>query len=127
MANVPEVDHELGTHGDQDIIKGPAASEDAVFVRVTTTEDIFEADLLTDALADEGITAAAFAQKDHPVDPLVRPALPWWVIEVPREDAARALAIVEARRAELKAVEPMAEVAAEEEERLGEMGGPLPE
>jgi len=114
------VEHELGSTGDQDIVKGPRATDDDVFVRVGTAEDPLEADLLTTAIEEAGIPVVARAQKDHLLDPLVNPNVPFWAILVPDEYAQRARAILEQRRAELRADEPVLERAADEEERATE-------
>lgn len=118
--------HELGTAGDQDIVRGPRASDDATFVPVGSSQDPFEADLLTTALADEGIPVVARAQKDHLVDPLVNPAPQSWVLLVPAEHERKARALVEERRAELEARRGELEAAAIEEESATE-GVPAPE
>lgn len=125
MAERPQVpaapvEHELGTAGDQDIVKGPRASDDALYVRVGAAEDPLEADLLTTALAEADIPVVARAQKDHLLDPLVNPNVPFWAIMVPEEFALRAQAIVDARRAELRAEAPLLERAADEEELASE-------
>ena len=113
-------EHELGTAGDQDIVKGPRATDDAVFVRVGTAEDPLEADLLTTALDEAGIPVVARAQKDHLLDPLVNPNVPFWAIMVPDEFGQRARAILDERRRELRASEPEFERAADEEELASE-------
>jgi len=113
-------DHELGTGGDEDIVRGPLAADDAVFVRVGTADDPFEADLITAALEDASIPVAARAQKDHLMDPLVNPNPPFWVVMVPSEYEAKAREIVERCHAELRARAPEMERAAEEAERTSE-------
>jgi len=123
QAPAGRAEHALGTAGDQDIVKGPRASDDDLFVRVGTTEDPIEADLLTTAIADAGIPVAARAQKDHLLDPLVNPNVPFWALMVPDQHAAQARTIVQQQRAELRAEEPDLAEAAEAEERTTE---PLP-
>ncbi len=113
-------EHELGTAGDQDIVKGPRATDDAVFVRIGTAEDPLEADLLTTALDEAGIPVVARAQKDHLLDPLVNPNVPFWAIMVPDDFGQRGRAILEERRRELRASEPEFERAADEEELASE-------
>lgn len=120
MAKRPAVDHELGTAGDQDIVKGPAASDDAIFVPIGSTDDLFEADLLADALADAGIPVAARAQKDHLLDTLVNPLAPFWVIMVPSEQADEAGDLLTERLRELHLSEREGEAAARAEEQAGE-------
>ena len=113
-------DHELGTGGDQDIVRGPMAPDDATFVRIGTADDPFEADLITVALEEASIPVAARAQKDHLMDPLVNPNAPFWALMVPAEYEAQARAIVERCHAELRERAPEMERAAEEAERTGE-------
>lgn len=112
----PLADHELGTSGDQDIIKGPRAGDDARFVPVGSAEDPFAADLITSALGDEGIPVAARAQKDHLLDPLVNPNRAFWVVLVPDEYAERARRIIEVTLDEMHAQQVELERAAEEAE-----------
>lgn len=107
---------ELGSHGDQDIVKGPAASEDARFVRIGVADDPFTADLLAEALAEEKIPVLARADRDQLMDTLVDPAPAAWEILVPDSVAERAAALLRQRQAELDA-EDMAAEAEEEEER----------
>lgn len=121
MPRKPAVDHELGTAGDQDIVKGPAASDDAIFVPIGSTDDLFEADLLADALADAGIPVAARAQKDHLLDPLVNPLVPFWVILVPSDRADEAGGLLTERLRELHLSEREGEAAARAEEQAGEV------
>jgi Putative prokaryotic signal transducing protein len=118
-------EHELGTSGDQDIVKGPRATDEAVFVRIGTAEDPLEADLLTTALDEAGIPVVARAQKDHLLDPLVNPNVPFWAIMVPSEFAGRAQAIVDERIRELRAEEPALAQAADEEELATEYVPPV--
>jgi hypothetical protein len=112
-------EQELGTHGDQDIVKGPPASEDARFVRIGEADDPFTADLLADALAEEDIPVLARASRDQLMDMLVDPSPAAWEILVPASVAERATALLRTRQAELDA-EDMAS-AAEDEEREGEV------
>ena len=121
--NGEELRHELGSYGDQDILRGPPATDDTEFVTIGQADDPFEADLLTAALDEAGITVAARAQRDHLVDTLVNPNKPFWAIQVPAQDEVRAREILEWRQAEMRAMEPAAEEAAEEEERRGEQPG----
>ena len=109
---------ELGAGGDQDIVKGPAASEDARFVRIGEAEDPFTADLLADALAEAEIPVLARAGRDQLMDTLVDPAPGAWEILVPEDMAPRATVLLEQRRAELDAEDMASD--AEEEEREGE-------
>ncbi len=122
----PEVEHELGTGGDHDIVKGPRASDDATFVRVGTAEDPFDADLIASALDEANIPVVARAQKDHLLDPLVNPNAPFWAIMVPAEHEPIAREIVERRHAELRASAGDLERAATEEERSTEAPGEMP-
>ena len=113
-------DHELGTGGDQDIVRGPLASDDTRFVRVGTADDPFTADRLTAALEDAGIPVVARAQRDHLLDPLVNPHRAFWVVLTPEERAAEARAIVDRCHAEMRARAAELERAAEEEELASE-------
>jgi len=119
----PVPDHELGTSGDQDIVKGPLAGDDAQFVRVGTADDPFAADLIATALEDAGIPVVARAQKDHLLDPLVNPNRAFWVVLVPDEHAEVARRIVERCHADLRAQEAELARAAEEAELASEHEG----
>lgn len=109
----------LGSRPDEDIVKGPPAADDAYFVRVGSTDDPFEADLLTDALDEAQIPVIARASRDHVVDTLVVAAPNFWDVMVPREYADRARELVEARKQKIESEADDAGRAAEEEAEGG--------
>lgn len=110
----------LGSRPDEDIVKGPPATNNARFVKVGVADDPFEADLLTDALDEVGIPVAARSTRDMVMDTLVNPAAIAWDILVPEEFEARARAIIEAKSKEIEDAAADAARAAEEEEAATE-------
>ncbi len=80
----------------RDLQAARAAETSEVFVRVATAGDRFEADVIRDALAKEGIPVLVRTFQDTSFDGIFVPQKGWALIEVPEELLERARFVIDA-------------------------------
>jgi hypothetical protein len=113
--------HPTESSSDDDDTADETPSDPGEFVLAMTADDRMEAQLLISACEEAGIPAILEDPRSGTVGKLSSPVHEYNIL-VPRRDAARALPLMEDRRAALEADPEGAAKAAEAEEATGEKG-----